>query len=830
MSEEHTHSADRYLLEAVRAAGGAFYHWDVASDRMTWSDNVREVLDVGDLSLIDSGRAYARLLGQEEAERRLRALLAAARGEEGQGGAGPSAPRSFCVEYALRPRGRGSATVAHVEDCGCWQPGADGRPAHVYGIVRRIDGRRRLEEQVELFGQYDAMTGLLNRGRLNALLEEAIARAKGGESIAFLLASVDNLDVIADAYGHAVADDVVRIVGRRLRRVARSEDVVARYADAKFGLILHDCREEDLQVAMGRFLAVANERMIETGSGPVWARLSIGAALLPDHAKTRDEAIAAAEEALTEATGRPLFRGVIYRPEPNRISQRVLNARCAAEVVQALRRNLFTLAFQPIVDARSERPVMHESLLRLRTQEGEVLSAGHLIPVAEKLGLIRLVDYNVLELAAATLRAHPEARLTMNISGITTGDPQWNGRFLECLEANADIADRLVVEIAETTVLNGLAETADFIAALRERGCRVAIDHFGAGYSSHKNLKVLDVDIVKLDGSFCENLSENLENQYFVRSLIDMARKMDLEIVAEWVQTEADAAMLRDWGVDYLQGHLFGVAKIDDPWPSPSLEDEPGILARLEAPEELADLTSPLVAPVTPPPARGRSAVKAAAESVAPQPKAADEERKAGAEDGHVAAENTQAFASFMTAMPRTEVADSLLPQSDGESEAREEPVPAGETAAGETVAERSEPARSPEGPETVESPAPAAARKPLFGHAAAPPAPEPEASPADASEPVANEEPQPVAHEEAEPARPEAAAPVMETKELVKETAGPAPLKGLEEITALLNAELDGLRRMLQEMRTPQDRPAPGNDPDGDSPDSTATKSQAAE
>ncbi len=818
MSEEHTHSADRYLLEAVRAAGGAFYHWDVASDRMTWSDNVRDVLDVGDLSLIESGRAYARLLGSEEAERRLKALLAAARAGEEQGGADGKASRSFCVEYALRPRGRGSATVAHVEDCGCWQPGADGRPAHVYGIVRRIDSRRRLEEQVELFGQYDAMTGLLNRGRLNTLLEEAIARAERGEAIAFLLASVDNLEVIADAYGHAVADDVVRIVGRRLRRVARSEDVVARYADAKFGLILHDCREEDLQVAMGRFLAVANERMIETGSGPVWARLSIGAALLPDHARTRDEAVAAAEEALAEASSRPLFRGVIYRPEPNRISQRVLNARCAAEVVQALRHNHFTLAFQPIVDARSERPVMHESLLRLRTQDGEVLSAGHLIPVAEKLGLIRLVDYNVLELAAATLRAYPEARLTMNISGITTGDPQWNGRFLECLEANADIADRLVVEIAETTVLNGLAETADFIAALREHGCRVAIDHFGAGYSSHKNLKVLDVDIVKLDGSFCENLSDNLENQYFVRSLIDMARKMELKVVAEWVQTEADAAMLRDWGVDYMQGHLFGVARIDDPWPSPSLEGEPGILARLEAPEELADLASPLLASVTPPPARDRSGLELPATPATPRRKTETGNGQSGdMADGPAEPDGAQAFASFVTTMPRTEVADSLLPPTVELADKEKGMVPASEASMQGTA-----PTCEELSPEEVKGSELEPSKAPLFGHAVSGDTKPTDGSAADVAETGS-----------AESTVQDVAAQAQPCDGLTPQSNGKADsgsLKGLEEITALLNAELDSLRRMLQDMRMPQGQPALGDGPGEEESAAPSTSSKAAE
>jgi diguanylate cyclase (GGDEF)-like protein len=855
VSEEQRQSADHYILRAVQAAGGAVYHWDLATDRIVWSDNVRQVLGVSDPELIGTGRAYTRLLEDDEAEARLQAILGSR--PEGRGGES----RTFCAEYALRPRGRGNAAVAHVEECGCWQPGENGRPAHVYGLVRRIDDRRRLEEQVELFGQYDVLTGLLNRGRFNDLLEDAVGRAGTDGPVAFLLASVDNLDVIADAYGYAVADDVVRIVGRRLRRVARGEDVVARYADSKFGLILHDCREEDLQVAMGRFLSVAGERMIETGSGPVWARLSIGAVLLPDHAASRDEAIAAAEEALAEAAGRDHFRGVVFRPEPNRISQRVLNARCAAEVVEALRHNRFTLAFQPIVRAADEQPVMHESLLRLRTREGEVLAAGHLIPVAEKLGLIRLVDYNVLELAAVTLRAHPEARLTMNISGTTTGDPHWNGRFLECLEANADIAGRLVVEIAETTVLDGLAETAEFISRLRQLGCQVAIDHFGAGYSSYKNLKVLDVDIVKLDGSFCENLSENLENQYFVRSLIDLARKMDLKVVAEWVQTEADAAMLRDWGVDYLQGHLYGTARIDDPWPSPGLEGEPGILARLESPEELADLTSPILFSTSAPGA-GRRSARAAEEVPAVSPESAAEDAAmpamsatsadVGKSEGEKAAMEAASsgaglaeaarstFASFTTGMPaRTEVATSLLPAD------RNETPPA----SGEDTQERDGKTRTGKLPLAGEVEAPLATASPQEAETTAAcstgPFPDARAMPRQETDTGSHAAAAPAfgarveKMEAATPAPGSAApfgrrqlAPPAPNAAPAAETAGEGTaLRGLREITSRLNAELDTLRNMLQELRKPPlTTGEPGDESGADAVSSGPSGRRAAE
>ncbi len=589
---DRTNLCDSAFRLAVMAAGAAAYHWDLESDRLLWSDNAQALLDVDDPKLLESGTGYAALIDPESDSSRRDAIFESEGRDTGSG-------VPFCVEYAIRPSGDAGSQPVLVEDCGRWFAGPDGKPVRVLGMVRRINGHHHLHNELRIFGQYDPLTGLMNRSALNAALEDVSLKAVADNAqAAFLIASLDNLAVIADAYGYDTADDVVRIVGRRLRRVARSEDIVARYSDSRFGLILHNCTREDLEVAMERFLSVANERVIETANGPVWAMLSIGAVILPDHARNRDEAIARAEEALAEAADQPLKKGVIHTSEPHRISQRMLNARCAADIVDALRNNHFTLAFQPIVDARTEQPVYHESLLRMRTSDGDIVAAAHLIPIAEKLGLIRLVDFNVVELALETLHAESNARLSVNMSGVTTADARWNARITDLLADHVSVTDRLVVEITETTVMNELDATRDFIERLRELGCKVAIDDFGAGYSSYKNLKLLDADIVKLDGSFCERLSENTENQYFVRSLVDLAHQLGMKVVAEWVQTEADAAMLRDWGVDYLQGHLFGQARIDAPWRSPRLQERPGILTLVEAPEELADLSSPIALPV----------------------------------------------------------------------------------------------------------------------------------------------------------------------------------------------------------------------------------------
>ncbi len=562
-----------FIARAVEAIGEAIYCWDIATDSLTWSPNSAAVLGVQDEELLKTGKAYATLLDRDNITTRYDAVMHSAKPDTGDG-------VPFSIEYMIRPWGRERDETAWLEDTGCWFAGENGRPKLVYGVIRRIDERHNSDQRLHFLGNFDPLTGLMNRGRLGEALDEAILNAeRENSSCAFMIASVDNLPVIADAYGFDIADEVIRKVGERLQRVARGGDTVARYSDAKFGLILHDCRLEDLQIANERFLNVANERVIETRNGPVWAMLSIGAAILPEHAHEHNGAMSCAEEALAEAVAQPMSTAVIYKPAHNRISERALNARCAAEIVNSLRENRFTLAFQPIVDAQTGEPVMYESLLRMEDNDGDIIAAVHLIPIAEKLGLIRLIDHNVMELALETLKKHPQARLTMNISGVTAADPRWFDRIIQMLEKNRDVTDRLVVEITETVVLKELDETKRFIAALRNLGCLVAIDDFGSGYTSFRNLKELNVDIVKLDGIFCDKLSENPDNQYFVRSLTDLARNIGVKVLAEWVQTQEDADMLREWGVDYFQGYLYGAARIDHPWPSPRLDSQPGFLS-----------------------------------------------------------------------------------------------------------------------------------------------------------------------------------------------------------------------------------------------------------
>jgi len=198
--------------------------------------------------------------------------------------------------------------------------------------------------------------------------------------------------------------------------------------------------------------------------------------------------------------------------------------------------------------------------------DGSILTAGHFVPAAEQMGIVHLVDRFALEAAVATLKAQPQVTLAVNVSGTAASDPAWLQDFVEYIRAAKEVAPRLIVELTETAALHHFEENAQFVSQLRELGVRVAIDDFGAGYTSFRNLQMLHVDTVKIDGSYVKDLSQSPENQVFVRTLVGLARSFDIKTVAEWVSSDEDAALLQTFGVDYFQGFHFGEPQINPAW------------------------------------------------------------------------------------------------------------------------------------------------------------------------------------------------------------------------------------------------------------------------
>ena len=550
----------------LASLGQAAFEWDIASDAIGWSDHLGAVFPDIPKDSFASGAEFARLI-EPEGSIRTEAL-----GHSPPVHGGDGTP--YRIEYGVRAST--SAPVTWIEETGCWFAGPDGRPARVQGIVRINNERHARDEELLKLSRHDPLTGELNRTHLIASLAEAIEETRRFRSTcAFMLIGIDHLARVNDAFGFDVADAVIREIARRLRMRLRGGDVLGRFSGNKFGVILKNCTIDDMNVAAERFLACVRDEVVPTRSGPVSVTASVGGVAVPRYARSTDEALNRAHETLDSAKRRRAGSFLAWKPNVEREAQRRVNIRVTDEIVTALNERRIVMAYEPVVAAASRAKAFYECLVRMEQDDGRVLLAPDIVPVAERLGLIRLVDHRVLELVVAELAASPDVELSLNISPDTTMDPDWWASIESLMRAHPGVAERLIVEITETVAIQDIDDLRGFVTRLKNFGSRIAIDDFGAGYTSFRNLRKLGVDIVKIDGAFVQNVARSADDRAFVQTLIDLARRLHIKTVAEWVQDEHSALMLRDWGCDYIQGRLIGLATADRPWASPDTKPLP---------------------------------------------------------------------------------------------------------------------------------------------------------------------------------------------------------------------------------------------------------------
>lgn len=546
------------LISALEAAGETVYQWDFQSDRMMWARNAARLLDLSDQGEILTGAAFHQLIDAEFANQHYEAIHNIMGSDEGDG-------IPYSVQYKFRPLGRRNSAILWIEDHGKCYAGPMGAPAYARGILRVINHRYQKEQRLLFLSQHDELTGHLNRIALTDEMGKALEdlqRKKGAG--AFIMVALNNLTHINQVYGFDIGDELIQIVGQRLRSGLRDGDVIGRYSSNKFGLLLRDNEEGQLQPITRRFHNSIRDSVIESSAGALTASICQGYVLLPDQADTVPEILARSLEALEQAKASASYPIAVYEPNEQRESQRRKNIEMADRIVRALNERRILLALQPIVRAGSRKPAYYEALVRMRASDGAIVPAGEFIEIAEQLGLVRLIDHRMLELCIKLLKEAPNLRISINVSGETASDPAWLNALHGMTNGDNALTRRMMVEITETSAIRDIDQSINFVNSLKELGCHTAIDDFGSGYSSFRNLRLLDFDMVKLDGSFISDLPNSREDQVLVHALIDLAGNFSMETVAEWVTDEATAKLVEDAGITYMQGFYLGEPKIID--------------------------------------------------------------------------------------------------------------------------------------------------------------------------------------------------------------------------------------------------------------------------
>ena len=431
------------------------------------------------------------------------------------------------------------------------------RAVGLRGVIIDVTGHKRQEQQLAYLATHDPLTELPNRRSLEEALRQLLARARQGHPGTLLFLDVDNFKLVNDILGHAAGDEVLVRLTRLLQRKLRVEDLFARVGGDEFAVLLEGVDSEGALAVAERMRLAVSEFHFGLDGHSVNLGLSIGLVAV-DGQCTPGVVLSQADAAMYRAKEQGRNRVVLYRPEEDDLARLSEVSRWAARLKAALRDDLFVLYYQPVVRLSDGCVEHYEALLRLREGTGEVISAGAFIHAAERFGLMPQLTRWVIQEVIDLLQARPGFRVFVNLSAPCVADEALP-RFVETRLAESGLdPGRLGFEITETTMVQDLVAAERWVRRLRMLGCRFALDDFGAGSSSFAYLRNLPVDELKIDGSIISTLESDPVHRALVQAMQTLAFSLGKRIVAEFVENEAIANILRGIGVTHGQGYYLG--------------------------------------------------------------------------------------------------------------------------------------------------------------------------------------------------------------------------------------------------------------------------------
>jgi diguanylate cyclase (GGDEF)-like protein len=438
--------------------------------------------------------------------------------------------------------------------------------------------RERSEAVMRHQSLHDALTGLPNRALLFDRVEHAFGRAERfGFGVAILLLDLDGFKTVNDSLGHHAGDELLMAVGSRLTDVVRTSDTVARLGGDEF-VVLAEVESDEEAFEIAERIAQVWEQPFAVASGEVFCSASVGIAVGREAqapAKMLREADAAMYRAKAGGRGRAeMFDEAMRRDAFERL-------RTESDLRRALERDEFRVLYQPIFDTVTLRPIAVEALVRWQHPTRGVVGPVEFIPLAEETGLIAPLGRWVLEHAVAEVAGWRERfpdvplRVAVNVSAQQLARPEFLHEVRAALEASDLPPDRLGLEITESILIKEFGSPRSTLEALREIGVKVLIDDFGTGYSSLARLKRFPLDVIKIDRSFVAGVGAEEEDTAIVAAIVEIARSLGLQVVAEGVEGEVQLERLRELGCHAVQGYLFSGPLHGDAFAAFLADEEP---------------------------------------------------------------------------------------------------------------------------------------------------------------------------------------------------------------------------------------------------------------
>jgi diguanylate cyclase (GGDEF)-like protein/PAS domain S-box-containing protein len=430
--------------------------------------------------------------------------------------------------------------------------------------VLDISERKRFEGQLAYLADHDMLTGLFNRRRFEQELDRELIRGRRYDGRGAVLAlDLDGFKFVNDSLGHAAGDELVASLAGTMRRTLRDSDIVARTGGDEFAVILPESDEQAALLTAERLLsAISREGIMLRGTRHAQVTTSIGLTLFEGEDLPAEDLLVEADIAMYDAKSAGKNRVCVYNRDEQRRERITARQNWMQRLQQAIEEERFVLYAQPIVPVCSGGVPRFELLLRMLDEHGDLIPPGAFLYYAERFDLIQPIDYWVMTQAVQMLHDYHsqgiDISLAINVSGKTLNKGAIGEHLRQLLETHEIPEGRLVIEVTETAAIANIQRARELARYLRELGCRLALDDFGAGFATFYYLKHLEFDYIKIDGEFIKHLPDTYADQLVVRAVVDIARGLGADTIAEFVQDDETLALLRELGVGYSQGYHTG--------------------------------------------------------------------------------------------------------------------------------------------------------------------------------------------------------------------------------------------------------------------------------
>ncbi|MEL3973036.1 EAL domain-containing protein [Rossellomorea oryzaecorticis] len=437
----------------------------------------------------------------------------------------------------------------------------NGQCVGIFGIGKDVTQQRQSEKKITQLAYYDGDTDLPNKQKFRDIIDEHIHRAKKKKrELAVLFMDIDRFKIINDTLGHRAGDLIIKELAQRLGETLPRGAYLGRFSGDKFTVLLSkNVNEESITTLTDAILKAIRAPFFYKGK-EFYMTVSIGVGIYPRDGEKTSEVLRNADAALNQAKSRGGNNTVYFSRDMNEETLRKVEME--AQLRKAIVKNELYIVYQPIIEVPNESLIGCEALLRWQHEETGLISPAEFIPLAEEIGLIQEVGKWVLIGACKQLKEWQDERLgdfyvSVNVSAIQFQHPAFLSDVKEALRVSGLPPEYLCLELTETIMLNDASYSIQVMEALSELGVRLAIDDFGTGYSSLSYLKLLPLDILKIDRSFVRNMNDHSPDVAIVQSVSMMGRGLKLKVVAEGVETPRQLELLKQLGCDYAQGFLI---------------------------------------------------------------------------------------------------------------------------------------------------------------------------------------------------------------------------------------------------------------------------------